>query len=104
MDEVILQVDGTSGDKELERNMAFLLKELFECFKKKQKSYGPANISTFGEKGVVIRINDKLQRLISLVWYEKADPIDDETISDTYLDLADYGLIAELVRRGVWPE
>lgn len=104
MQEISLVIDGSSGNEELERNWAKLAVELFEIFKQKQASYGPKNISTFGERGVVVRINDKLQRLIRLVWDAKEDPIDDETISDTYLDLADYGLIAELVRRGLWPK
>lgn len=101
---VHLRIDGSSGDEELELSMGTLMLELFEMFKAKQSSYGPKNISTFGEKGVIVRINDKLQRLIRLVWYGYEDRIEDEKIEDTYFDLADYALIALLVRKGVWPE
>ena len=101
---ITLSVDGSSGNWELEQNMAHLMKHLFKIFKKKQSSYGPKNISTFGEKGVVVRMNDKLQRLIQIVWHENEDKIEDEKIEDTYLDLADYALIAILVRNGLWPK
>ena len=99
-----LVADGSSGDIELEKNMIALLVKLFEIFKKKQASYGPRNIPTFGENGCVIRMNDKLQRLIRLVWDERENPLKDETVEDTYLDLADYALIALLVRSGQWPD
>jgi hypothetical protein len=101
---VTLVADGFSGDQDLEYAMAQLLNELFSIFKKKQKSYGPKNISTFGERGVVVRMNDKLQRLIRLVWDGVANPLQDENIRDTYIDMADYALIALLVRDGKWPE
>jgi len=103
-EEITLVADGFSGDQDLEYAMAKILKELFDIFKKKQKSYGPKNISTFGERGVVVRMNDKLQRLIRLVWEDVANPLQDESIRDTYIDMADYALIAILVREGVWPE
>ncbi len=98
-----LIIDGSSGDAKLESDMAALLAELFALFKRKQASYGPRNIAQFGEGGCVVRANDKLQRLIRLVWEGEKNPLHDETIEDTYIDLADYALIATLVRRGQWP-
>jgi len=64
---VQLEINGTSGDKALEAHMATLLQELFEIFKAKQADYGPGNIAMGGEKGCLIRANDKLQRLWQLV-------------------------------------
>jgi hypothetical protein len=100
----LLAVDGSSGNPELEKHMAELLVDLFETFKKKQKSYGCDNIAEFGERGVFIRMNDKMKRLKNLVWEGKKDPLQDETVDDTYIDLADYSLISILVRRGLWRE
>ena len=98
-----LWVDGSSGSPELERHMAHLMKEVFELWKAKQLSYGPHNISTFGLKGVVVRLWDKLQRIVRLTWMNVGNPLQDETIRDTLLDVADYGLIGVLVLDGKWP-
>jgi len=102
-DLICLAIDGTSGDRDLEREMALLLARLFELFKAKQSSYGPGNIAAFGERGCLMRANDKIQRLITLVWNGRENRLRDETIDDTWLDLADYALIAFLCRTGKWP-
>ena len=99
---VDLEIDGSSGSVFIEEEMAKLMREVFETFKKKQANYGKGNIAKFGERGVLIRCNDKIERLINLVWDEKPNALADEGIEDTWEDLADYGLIALLVRRGVW--
>jgi hypothetical protein len=101
-DYVRLDCDGTSGNLKLEKVMAELMLEVFNTFKKKQASYGSGNISSFGELGVLVRMNDKMERLKNLVIKNKDNPLKDETVEDTYLDLADYSLIAMLVRRGLW--
>jgi hypothetical protein len=98
-----LIIDGSSGYPELEAAFAKHLVTAFELFKKKQKSYGPGNIAQFGEKGVVMRMNDKEQRLINLVFYDKANPLDNESVEDTYYDMSVYGVIALLCREGNWP-
>lgn len=75
--------------------------EICELFESKQHDYGPTNIATFGEAGCIVRSYDKVARLVRLVW-GKHEPRN-ETIEDTWKDLADYGIIALLVRRGLWP-
>ncbi len=99
-----LEIDGSSGNMKLETEIAMLLQKVFVTFKKKQASYGSGNIAEFGEQGVFIRMSDKMKRLKRLVWEMKSDPLDDETVEDTYIDLADYALIAILCRKGLWPE
>ena len=104
-DSIELVIDGSSGNATLEGDLASLMKEYLEMFKKKQASYGPGNIAKAGEKGVVLRMNDKLERLWRLVWQAKPNTlVDDESIEDTYFDMAGYALIAILVRRGLWPK
>ena len=100
---VMLVIDGESGDADLERAMANTLNSLFVLFKKKQRSYGPGNIATFGELGCLIRAYDKVQRLKTLLYDKIKDPIEDETMIDTWMDLADYALIAIIVHCGKWP-
>lgn len=116
-------VDGTSGDKDLEeviakryqeiwqrfksagfeRDFAKYLEEKFELFKKKQASYGPNNIAALGMRGIFVRIWNKVQRLRNLVWEGKANTIEDESIEDTFGDLAVYSIMAVVLMRGQWP-
>lgn len=97
-----LRVDGTSGDAALEEVCAAALAEYFELWKKKQRDYGPHNISINGQVGVVVRINDKVQRLRNLILESPSCP-NNEAIEDTWLDCLGYGLIGLLVCRGKWP-
>lgn len=69
-------------------------------FDKKQQDYGSDNISAFGEKGVVVRTNDKMERLKTLVWNDN-DP-NNEKVIDTWDDLAVYGIIGGLCHRDMW--
>ncbi len=75
--DAVLSVDNLSGDVKLERAMAKLMAQAFELFKRKQASYGPENIAEFGEKGVLIRIHDKIKRLVRLVWKGFPNPLED---------------------------
>lgn len=65
----------------------------------KQRDYGSGNISSFGEFGVLVRMNDKMERLKNLL---KMELPKNESVEDSYLDLANYAIIAVLVRRGIW--
>ena len=92
---------GESGDIELEKAWLREVGKIYALFCKKQRCYGSGNIAKFGEHGVLIRVNDKLERLINLV--KGGDNPLDETIEDTWRDLADYSIIALLCRSGQWP-
>ena len=64
----------------------------------KQKDYGQDNILAFGDKGIVVRLWDKASRLKNLVWNNKSPK--NETITDTYRDIAGYAIIAIMLERG----
>lgn len=66
----------------------------------KQSDYGSGNISSFGEKGVIVRLNDKVERLKTLVWNDRAPS--HEKVSDTWLDITNYGIIGLLCHTGEW--
>jgi hypothetical protein len=66
----------------------------------KQRDYGSANISSFGEKGIVVRMNDKVERLKNLVWKDKSP--EHEKVADTWLDIANYGIIGLLCHQKEW--
>jgi hypothetical protein len=67
---------------------------------KKQKDYGPANISAFGELGVLVRVSDKVERMRNLA-KNGATP-ENEAVADSWVDLANYGLIGQLCNAGKW--
>ena len=86
--------------------------EQYEVFCKKQMDYGPSNISMgtgIGDKvniklastALIIRINDKIQRLLNLVVTNDRDA-QNEPVEDAFKDLSVYGIIAQIVRNGKW--
>lgn len=68
----------------------------------KQQDYGPRNIADFGAAGVLVRANDKIQRLRNLL--ERGAEAKHEAVADSWLDLANYGIIGFLCETGQWPE
>jgi len=86
--------------------------EMFQTFCKKQRNYGPGNISVgtaletqsdvkLSLTGLWFRMNDKIQRIKQLVVLGEPDEVG-ESIGDTYQDLSVYGIIAQIVQRGKW--
>ena len=88
-----------------------ILDEQFELFAKKHLDYGMHNISAgtnldsndeveFAMTGLYYRMSDKINRWKNLI-ISKRNP-KNETIIDTFQDITNYGIIAQLVRRGLW--
>jgi len=86
--------------------------EMYVTFCKKQRNYGPGNISVgtplktkeevkLALTGIWFRMNDKIQRLLQMVVMGHPDEVG-EPIQDTYEDLSVYGIIAQIVQRGKW--
>ena len=73
-----------------------------QTLERKQQDYGAGNISAFGELGLLVRCNDKIERLKNLHKTGKMTDPANEAVTDSWLDLSNYGLIAVLVRTGVW--
>ena len=83
----------------------------WELFCKKQKDYGPKNISVgtnleteedvkLALTGLWFRMNDKMQRFQQIVMNSQ-EP-ENESLMDTFMDLANYSLMAQLVKEKVW--
>lgn len=85
----------------LEKRLYLIFKDKFELFCKKQNDYGPGNIAKFGEHGVLVRVSDKVERLINLM--NNGTIPNNESIADTWDDILLYAAIAILVREGHWP-
>ncbi len=73
-----------------------------QMFDLKQADYGPLNISgnPHPALGVAFRAGDKVQRLMHL--YMKAEKPNNESVEDSWSDLANYALIGGLLTRGLW--
>ncbi len=65
----------------------------------KRQSYGPHNLTEFGDVGVLIRTNDKLKRLIHM-WQEGLDTtaVGEDAI-DAWRDIAGYALLVLVAHR-----
>ena len=69
--------------------------ECLEMFKKKNRDYGDA-FAKFGVIGVLMRIEDKIQRSLSIT-KNGVNLVDDESIRDTLLDLHNYAAMAVML-------
>ena len=66
--------------------------DALELFKKKNADYGDA-FAKFGIIGVLMRIEDKIQRALSIS-KNGVTLVDDEGLRDTLLDLQNYAAMA----------
>ena len=81
------------NEKEIEK----ITQEIKTLLKKKNKDYGDMNIIELGEEGIAYRIHDKTIRLLNIVKSKKKP--ENETIEDTYFDLAGYAIIGLMLKR-----
>jgi hypothetical protein len=72
--------------------MKHIQQEALELFIKKNADYGDA-FATFGIIGVLVRIEDKIKRCISIS-SKNVQLVDDETLRDTLIDLHNYAAMA----------
>ena len=87
-------------------------KEMYEMFARKHMDYGLNNIAlggdltnkddkTFSLTGLCIRLTDKISRLKNLLINGK-NFVKGEGMEDTFIDIANYGIIGLLVGRDKW--
>ena len=88
-------------------------KEQYELFLHKQHDYGPGNISVGTQLqtpeevrlsliGLFFRMNDKIQRVKTLLLNNRKSAVKDEPVEDAYLDVSNYGIMATIVGRDKW--
>ncbi len=88
-----------------------IVEEQFQLFARKHIDYGLGNISAgtqlqneaekeFALTGLWYRISDKVNRWKNLIVTKSEGK--NETLTDTYQDLTNYGIIAQLVERDMW--
>ena len=87
--------------------------EQYEMFAQKILDYGIGNISlgstledpedvTLSLTGIWLRINDKINRLKNLLKRNGKNYVQGEGMVDSFIDIANYGIIAMIVMRGKW--
>lgn len=88
---------------DLTKEVEKITDELSKLLIKKHKDYGPLNIalSPGGPlNGIRVRMYDKLARINHLI--ENNSNPNYESLEDSFVDLANYAIIALLVQRGKW--
>ena len=75
--------------------LAHVQKEALELFAKKNADYGDA-FATYGSVGVIVRLGDKIQRLMS-VTKNGVQFVDTESIRDTLIDLHNYAAMGVML-------
>ena len=98
---------------EMTKEFKKIQREQYELFLHKQHDYGPGNISVgtnlqtpeevkLSLTGLWFRMNDKLQRLKTLLLSGRQNAVEGEPLEDAYLDVSNYGIMATIVGRGKW--
>ena len=84
-------MEETTNNKRVSQ-MIHVQHSALELFKKKNADYGDA-FAKFGTIGVLMRIEDKIQRSLSIT-KKGITLVDDERIRDTLIDLHNYAAMA----------
>ena len=97
----------TSEFKKIQRDQ-------YELFCRKQYDYGPQNIAVgtilktpedikLSLLGLWFRMNDKIERLKTLLMRNTNQTgVENEPITDSFSDVSNYGVMAQVVARGKW--
>jgi hypothetical protein len=75
--------------------MLTIQNEARELFQKKNSDYGDS-FATYGPVGVIVRMGDKIQRLVS-VSKNGVALVDNESLRDTLIDLHNYAAMAVML-------
>lgn len=97
---------------ELSKEFKEIQQEMYKLFARKQMDYGLNNIALGGDlkkpedkkfalTGLSIRLTDKISRLKNLIKNGK-NYVPGESQEDTFIDIANYGIIGMLVGRNQW--
>jgi hypothetical protein len=98
---------------ELAAEFKQIQEEQYELFAAKMMDYGLGNIalgSTLEDQddinlsiiGIWLRCNDKINRLKNILKRNGKNYVAGEAAIDSFIDISNYGIIAQLVMRGKW--
>jgi len=97
---------------EMSNHFKMVQRKQYELFCLKQMDYGPSNIAMgttlsnpkeikWSLTAILVRTNDKIQRLINLIYLNDREP-KNESIIDSFMDISVYAIIALIVSSGKW--
>ena len=89
--------------KDFTQSVSNTFKEAEVLLLRKHKDYGPINISESPGgpiNGLRVRMHDKLARINNL--YDSGATPENESLRDSFIDMANYALIALLILDGNW--
>ena len=96
--------DEVIANLEFQDDLAGQFSEAQAVLLKKHADYGPKNISLSPGgplNGLRVRMWDKLARINNLI--DNGVTPENESLKDSFLDLANYSIIAMMVLDGQWP-
>ncbi len=88
-----------------------IIEQMYQVHLDKNADYSAANILGTGEIGIIVRMWDKMARLLNLLGfdievkftgYRAPQEAKNESIDDTFMDMAVYSIIGLLYREGKW--
>jgi beta-glucosidase/6-phospho-beta-glucosidase/beta-galactosidase len=77
------------------QQMEHIQSKALDMFRKKNADYGDA-FAKFGVVGVLMRIEDKIQRALSIT-KNGVNMVDDESLRDTLMDLHNYAAMGVML-------
>ena len=80
-----------------------IVNEMVELYKRKNSDYGDSFGKAYKELGIisaVTRLNDKMNRLKSLTMPNAVQMVNDESIADTLIDIANYAVMTLIELKG----
>ena len=98
---------------EMTKEFRTIQKEQYELFLHKQHDYGPQNVAVgsllktkedikLSLLGLWFRIQDKTERIKTLLMRDDGNSVQDEPVVDSYNYISVYGIMAQVVSRGKW--
>lgn len=98
---------------ELAKEFLIIQEEQYRLFAAKMLDYGLGNITlgsnlsneedkNFSITGIWLRCNDKINRLKNLIKRKGKNYVEGEGLVDSFVDISNYGIIAQLVLRNKW--
>ena len=98
---------------EMTQEFRQIQKEQYELFCRKQYDYGPQNIAVgtilktkedikLSLLGLWFRMNDKIERMKTLLLRNGNNVVEGEPVTDSFSDVSNYGVMAQVVARGKW--
>lgn len=95
-----MEIYNNKKNIETENKINGICNELAKVLKEKNKKYGDSFSKTADEYGnavLLLRIQDKLNRLKQLLIFKEDDCSNsDESVEDTFLDLAGYAVLSKI--------